>query len=282
MSLSHQLFQTADIHGIHVNRSSMAQALEEVEILRTHRQGEFVCFFEANLFSRALGEEAVREVINRASLVYPDGIAVAKSASWRTGVRFERVSGPSFLLKACEYGLDRNWRHFFLGGADGVAERLAENLKKRFPGLQIAGTYCPPFRQLTDEEEREVKDRIESARTDLLWVGLGGPKQEFWMQAHRSRIDVPVMLGVGAAFDFHSGNRSWAPKIVRTLGLEWLWRMCSGGRKTLFRNIRCVSRVAPVLAGDMIRHCVLRQSKVPLCSGNMQRTDSAANHGEAK
>ena len=230
----------------------MEQALREVEILWTRRRGEYVCFFEANLFSRALAEPAVRNVIKQAALIYPDGIAPAQNASWRSGVHFARVSGPSFVLRACEYGLDKNWRHFFLGGAEGVADRMARNLKKKFPGLQVAGTCCPPFRKLTEAEELEIRKQIEESETDLLWVGLGGPKQEFWMRAHQGKINVPVMLGVGAAFDFHSGNRPWAPKIIRRLGVEWLWRMCFEGRRTFFRNIRCVSRIALVLLSDVL------------------------------
>ena len=261
---SENLFRCADVHGICVNRSSLAQALREVEILIEHRRGEYVCFFEANLFSRALTDRAVREVINGATLVYPDGIAPAKCASYRAKTSFPRVAGPTFLLKACEYGLDKNWRHFFLGGAEGVAEQLAENLKLRFPGLQISGTYCPPFRPLTEDEEREVKTRIEAGHTDLLWVGLGGPKQEFWMRAHQGKLDVPVMLGVGAAFDFHSGNRPWAPRIVREFGLEWLWRMFSGGYKTLLRNLRCVAKISFVLLSDLLCYRLIPRRKVPL------------------
>ena len=259
-----ELFCCADVHGVPVNRSTMEQALRELEILMARNRGDYVCFFEANLFSRSLTERAVREVVSSASAVYPDGIAAAKSASWRSGVPFERVSGPSFLLRACEYGLDKSWRHFFLGGAEGVADRLAENLKKKFPGLQIAGTWCPPFRSLSEAEEEEIRRKIEESGTDLLWVALGGPKQEFWMRAHRGKIRVPVMLGVGAAFDFHSGHRPWAPKIVRTLGLEWFWRMCSGGGGTLRRNVRCVSKVAPVLLADFLKYRGFRRKGIPL------------------
>ena len=258
------LFCSVKMHGIRINRSTMRNALSEVDMLVRKRAHNFVCFYEANLFSRALVEWNVRAAINQASLVYPDGIAPALCAKLCTDIDFPRISGPTFLLKVCEYGLDKNWRHFFLGGAEGVAERLAENLKKQFPGLQIAGTYCPPFRPLTTAEEREVKNRIESGHTDLLWVGLGGPKQEFWMLAHQGQIDVPVMLGVGAAFDFHSGNRPWAPKIVRRLGLEWLWRMFSGGRKTFLRNVKCVSHISLVLAKDVVRYYVLRRKRLPL------------------
>ena len=113
-------------------------------------------------------------------------------------------------------------------------------------GLLSGTAYAAEVRD--DAEEAEVREQINSAKPDFLWVGLGGPKQEYWIVQHRQVLNVPVMLGVGAAFDFHSGTRPWAPKIIRVLGLEWLWRMFSGGRRTFFRNVRCVSVVAWFLA----------------------------------
>ncbi len=264
MNTEENLFHCVDMHGVHINCSTMSNALAEVETLIQKRSNQFVCFFEANLFSRALKDGHVCEVINHASLIYPDGIAPAWAASLCSGENFQRVSGPTFLLKACEYGLSKNWRHFFLGGADGVADKLAENLKEKFQDIQIAGTYCPPFRTLTEEEEAEVKRQIEESHADLLWVGLGGPKQEFWMLDHQGKINVPVMLGVGAAFDFHSGNRPWAPESIRFCGMEWFWRMVSGGRKTFIRNIKCVSHISLVLAKDFFRYKIFRHSRKKL------------------
>ena len=230
----------------------MDQALEEVEFLIKQRQHHYVCFFEGNLFARSIHDKSVHDVISNASLIYPDGIAIAKEMEWSINERVSRVSGPSFLLRACDYGTKRKWRHYFLGGEDGVAQRLAEEIKKKYPEVQIAGCYTPPFRELTEEEERFVKNDIEKNGTDLLWVGLGGPKQEFWMQKHLGKINVPVMLGVGAAFDVHSGNRPWAPGLIRKCGIEWLFRMISGGKRTLIRNTKCISFLIFVLAYDRI------------------------------
>jgi N-acetylglucosaminyldiphosphoundecaprenol N-acetyl-beta-D-mannosaminyltransferase len=116
------------------------------------------------------------------------------------------------------------YRHFFYGGGSGVAERLAENLQRRY-GIGVAGTYTPPFRTLTEQEEKEVAMLVQAAAPDLLWVGLSTPKQEQWMYEHCHRLKVPVMLGVGAAFDFHVGRVDQAPAWMRENGLEWLFRL---------------------------------------------------------
>lgn len=251
-NLCSSMFLTRNLHGLHVNLSNMNQALREVETLLESEGCSFVCFFEANLLHLALKDSRLREVLNQAALIYPDGIAVAKLLQHGRKEPVERVPGPSFLLKACEYGQEHHWRHFFLGGAEGVAENLAKNLKAKFPDLEVAGTYCPPFREMTADEETMMKKQIEESEADLLWVGLGGPKQEYWMQRHLKTIQVPVMLGVGAAFDFHSGNRPWAPAWIRKMGMEWLFRMLSGGRRTFVRNIKCVCHIGYVLCIDRL------------------------------
>jgi N-acetylglucosaminyldiphosphoundecaprenol N-acetyl-beta-D-mannosaminyltransferase len=246
-------FIKVSLFDIGVNASDPVQALSELEALIKQGKPAYVCFLEGNLLSRLPSDEALRNVLNDAALVYPDGVAVLKALQWNCQMPAERVPGPSMLLEACKYGLDKGWRHYFYGGGEQVAERLAERLCAQFPGLQIAGTYSPPFRELTDQEELEVKERIEASGATLLWVGLGGPKQEFWMARHLNKIRVPIMLGVGAAFDFHSGERPWAPKWMRKLGLEWLFRMISGGKKTFRRNLVCVPKVAIMLARERIR-----------------------------
>lgn len=125
-----------------------------------------------------------------------------------------------------------------------MAEELAKTLSERYPGLQVEGTCCPPFREPTEAELEALCQELSEKRVDLLWVALGGPRQEKWMHKYLGRIPVPVMLGVGAAFDFHTAHQSWAPKWLRAVGMEWLWRLCTGGRRVFVRNIICVSHVA--------------------------------------
>jgi len=242
------MFQVVEVNQVQVNDSSLEQSLREVEALIGSGQHHYVCFFEGNMLHWAYSRPEIREILNGASLCYPDGVAVAKLAGWRLGRPVARVSGPTFILKACEYGVPRGWRHYFFGGKEGVAEELARTLHERFPGLQVVGTNCPPFRDLTEQELSDLAAELQAKQVDLLWVALGGPRQEQWMNRHLGRMPVPVMLGVGAAFDFHTGHQVWCPKWLRVLGLEWLWRMATGGRRVLVRNVICVTHVALRLA----------------------------------
>ena len=121
--------------------------------------------------------------------------------------------------------------------------------------MRVAGTYSPPFRPLTEEEDLDVKKRIEESSADVLWVGLGAPKQELWITEHLDRIRVPLMLGVGAAFDFHSGTKPWAPKLIRVIGLEWAWRMfITGGPRIFQRGIDVLPAFIHIIFRDAVLH----------------------------
>lgn len=153
-----------------------------------------------------------------------DGVGVI-AAGWAWGHRIERLNGPILQLESSRFGVGHGWRHFFYGGKEGVADQMATNLKVQFPGLIVAGTYCPPFRDLTPEEDEEIVRRINDARPDIVWVGLGLLKQERWIARHLGRVQAPWMCGVGAAFDYHSGAVPWAPAWIRRIGCEWVFRL---------------------------------------------------------
>ncbi|MBR4901411.1 MAG: WecB/TagA/CpsF family glycosyltransferase [Victivallales bacterium] len=239
------MFTTVQVLDLKINVSSLGQAVDEVQSLIDSGEKHYVCFIEGNLlhnyFSRP---KEIAEILNAASLSYPDGASTAKFASIAAGHPVERVTGPSFFIRACEEGIKRDWKHYFYGGAEGVAEQLADTMRERFPGIQIVGVKCPPFRPPTDEEINSLADELREKKVDLLWVALGGPRQEKWMHQYLGRIPVPVMFGVGAAFDFHTENQSWAPPLIRKIKMEWLWRAVTGGRRVFLRNIVCVSHVA--------------------------------------
>jgi len=225
----------------------MPAALALTDSLIRRRGHHFFCFCEASLLSSILRDAELAQAVNRADAVFPDGIALVALARLRGHSLPQRIPGPSFLLAACADGVERGWRHFFYGGGPGVADKLAERLRRDYPGIAIAGTHCPPFRPLTASEELATRQMIESAKPDLLWVCLGSPKQERWCAEHVGQINVPIMLAVGAAFDFHTGQQAWAPKWIRKIGMEWAFRTLTGGKRTFLRNLRCVSVVGAYL-----------------------------------
>lgn len=175
-------------------------------------------------------------ILESASLVVADGMPLVWLGRLQGFKQMQRrVYGPELMETFCrETG--SKYRHFFYGGAPGVAEALAEAERERY-GIQIAGIYCPPFRPLTEDEERDVRRLVEEARPDVLWVGLSTPKQEHWMYEHRETLQVPVMLGVGAAFDLNTGRLKQAPVWMRENGLEWLFRLWAEPRRLWQRYI---------------------------------------------
>jgi N-acetylglucosaminyldiphosphoundecaprenol N-acetyl-beta-D-mannosaminyltransferase len=172
-----------------------------------------------------------KTILNAADLVVPDGMPLVwLSRIHGHGLR-RRVYGPELMLAFCEQSAANGRRHFFYGGKPGVAEKLARMLAKRFPGICVTGTYSPPFRPLTTEEDEEGVALINGAAADVVWVGLSTPKQERWMSEHRNCLRAPVLVGVGAAFDINSGVVRQAPGWMRENGLEWLFRLLHEPRR---------------------------------------------------
>ncbi len=170
-----------------------------------------------------------QEILGAAGLVVADGMPLVWLGRWHGYNMRRRVYGPELTDTFCQV-TGGKYRHFFYGGAPGVADDLARTLQQRH-GIRIAGTYCPPFRPLTDKEDREVVETINGSGADVVWVGLSTPKQETWMFQHRDKLQVPAMLGVGAAFDLNTGRLKQAPEWMRENGLEWLFRLLAEPRR---------------------------------------------------
>ncbi len=166
-----------------------------------------------------------KQALADASLVVADGMPVVWIGRFRGYHLPRRVYGPELMLQFCEETAVAGYRHYFLGGAPRVPQQLAVSLQKSCPGITIVGTHSPPFRPCTPEEDTAIIEDINRAAPDVLWIGLGTPKQEMWMQQHRNQLRVPVVIGVGAAFDFLSSRKRQAPVWMRERGLEWLFRL---------------------------------------------------------
>ena len=223
------------ILGIPFDLINFDDVIHMIEQWRRSGQQHYVTLTNPHSVLLCHRNEQMKRATLEAGLTLPDGMGIILAARFLGYPHFGRVDGPTLMLHLCDIGRKCGYRHFFYGGAQNVADRLAERLLNLYPGLQIAGTYSPPFREVADEDT-EIVNRINEANPDVVWVGLGAPKQEQWMALHLGRIHATAMIGVGAAFDFHSGNVKWSPKWVRKLGLEWAYRLAQNPRRMWRRN----------------------------------------------
>ena len=217
---------TFRVLGVRVDAVQIPDAIARMESWICEREGAHsVAVTGMHGVMEAQNDPGFKAILNQGDLVVPDGMPLVwLSRLQGFGLR-RRVYGPELMLTFCEKTAKKGYWHFFYGGAPGVAERLAKTFADRFPGLQVAGTYTPPFRPLTAQEEEEVIALIGGSSPDIVWVGLSTPKQERWMHAFRDRLKVPVMVGVGAAFDLNTGRVPQAPRWMQEHGLEWLYRL---------------------------------------------------------
>lgn len=222
MAMEQLVGRIADI-PVSLNGHEAVLADIESRIL-DRRLGGSIAITNTESMYHALRRRAHMRFIQQVDHSLCDGVGVIV-AGWFWGLRIKRYNGPILQLDCSERGISKSWRHFYFGGKEGVAELMSDKLKQRFPGLNVVGTYCPPFRAMTIEEDDALVEMINRARPDIVWVGLGLLKQEQWIADHLGRIDAAWMVGVGAAFDYHSGAVSWAPAPLRALGLEWLFRL---------------------------------------------------------
>ncbi|HLW87405.1 MAG TPA: WecB/TagA/CpsF family glycosyltransferase [Terriglobales bacterium] len=229
--------------GVGVSAVQIPQAIEILERwILERRRPHYVAVTGMHGITEALYDQQFRSILRSADLVVPDGMPLVWIGRWR-GFRLKRrVYGPELMATFFQQTGDR-YRHFFYGGAPGVAERLSQVARQRY-GIRVVGTYCPPFRKLTDEEDREAMQVIADSRADILWVGLSTPKQERWMSEHLNKVSVPVMLGVGAAFDLNAGTLRQAPNWMRENGLEWLFRLTAEPRRLWHRYLVLGSKFA--------------------------------------
>jgi N-acetylglucosaminyldiphosphoundecaprenol N-acetyl-beta-D-mannosaminyltransferase len=224
--------------GVLVDGVQIPEVVQQVESWVQRRENcHFIAVTGMHGVMEAQHDAEFRMVLNSADLVVPDGMPLVWIGRLRGHQLARRVYGPELMLSVCESAATRGMRHFFFGGAPEVPEKLAQLLRKRFPGLNVVGAYSPPFGAVTRQEDQEIIAGINAAAPDVLWVGLSTPKQEKWMHAHRDRLSVPVLIGVGAAFDINSGMKRQAPVWLQERGLEWAFRLIQEPRRLWRRYI---------------------------------------------
>jgi N-acetylglucosaminyldiphosphoundecaprenol N-acetyl-beta-D-mannosaminyltransferase len=238
-----------EILGLPIAMTDYAEAMDVMDGMLARRERGYVCATAVHAVMVGQDDPEMRSALQGSTLTVPDGMPLVWAANLLGDDLRDRVYGPELMLRYCERSAEKGHRVFLYGGRDqGSLAQLTLNLRLRFPGIKIVGGYSPPFRALTDDEDNAIADQINAAQPDIVWVGIGVPKQEKWMARMRDRIDAPVLAAVGAAFDFHAGRVSMAPEWMQNRGLEWTYRIAQEPRRLLPRylihNPRFVAKVA--------------------------------------
>jgi len=225
------MLKTINLLGVNVSRVSLALAAQQIYAWVGQKKRTYVCVAPVSTLVEARRDPSYLEAVNTAGMVTPDGMPVVWLARARGCGDINRTYGPDLMLETCNYGQKLGLRHFFYGGTEATLKKLEQKLHELYPQILIVGSYAPGFSPKVWQESKEVIDRINNSAADIIWVGLGSPKQDFWMQLHRHLLNAPVMVGAGAAFDFCSGAKPQAPRWMQPLGLEWFFRLCCEPRR---------------------------------------------------
>lgn len=242
-----------NVLGVQVSAIDLSGAVQLLIAAADADQKGYATFTGVHGVIECQDDAALLRIHNESLLTGPDGMPLVWLGKRRAGPHVDRVYGPDMMLALCAATAKTGHRHFFYGGADGVAPDLAAKLQQRFPGLQVAGTYTPPFRPLNDAEAAALIEQVKAAKPDFFWVGVSTPKQERFMAEWLPRLDATVMLGVGAAFDFHSGRKTQAPRWMQRSGLEWLYRTLTEPRRLAGRYLKNNTRFLWLLLRERLR-----------------------------
>lgn len=228
----------ADVLGVKVSAIDLTFAVEMAERWISTGNRGYMCLTGVHGVMEAQRDPELRRILNHALITAPDGMPMSWVGRLQGLGQIDRVFGPDFMAAMCRLSVDRGYRNFLYGGKPGVAEFLSATLQRKFRGLQIVGTYTPPFGDLDHDQEKAIFSRVQEAKPHIVWVGLSTPKQERFMARYLDRLDTPLLVGVGAAFDFHTRLvRDCSPWIKRA-GLQWLHRLLQDPRRLWRRYLR--------------------------------------------
>ena len=231
---------TVNVLGLRVSVLNLENAISRVLAAIQRRQRGYVCVRDVHGVIAAQADPALREIHNRAFLVTPDGMPLVWALRRAGYLSAGRVYGPDLMAGVFDRGQAEGVRHFLYGTTPEVLDDLEAGLLRRFPKARIVGRHSPPFRPLSAPEREEIAREIDAARPDIVWVGLSTPKQERWMAEMRDLLEAPLLIGVGAAFDFHAGRKPQAPAALQKRGLEWAFRLATEPRRLWRRYLHVV------------------------------------------
>jgi len=259
----------ANVLGVGVHAIDLPSAVSIIENAVREGAKGYVCVTSVHGVMEAQRDPEFRDILNRALLVTPDGMPTVWVGHMQGHSRMNRVFGPDLMLEVCRRSTGTGIRHFLYGGKPGIADDLAESLQRRFPGINVVGTFTPPFRPLEPCEHLALERQLESTLPDIVWVGLSTPKQEKFMAENFQRLPGKIMVGVGAAFDIHTGHVKDAPQWIKDAGLQWAHRLCQEPRRLWKRYL--VNNPAFLLAISLQLAGVRRHPLLPSCHSPSSR-----------
>lgn len=231
-----------DILGVRVSAVDRANALDYLKQLIASDRREYVCVTGVHGVIECQDDVALRDIHNSAGMVIPDGMPMVWCGRYAGAASMDRVCGRDLMLDVMKASKEGGWRHYFYGAAPGVAEELGRKMQELHPGIEVVGSFSPPYRELESSEVDEIASMINDSGADFVWVGLSTPKQELWMAKFRDLLEAPILVGVGAAFDMHTGRISQAPGWMQRAGLEWLFRLLTEPKRLWRRYLHIVPR----------------------------------------
>lgn len=216
--------QYCEILKTRINVTDMSKTLEYIDEHLEEMKGNYICVSNVHTTVMSYEDENYRKIQNEAAMALPDGAPLSMYSRSVGFADAKRVTGPDLMKEMFAISAEKGYRHFFYGATQNTIYDMRRAIERDYPGMIIAGMYAPPFRPLTEEEDKKVIEMLNNANADFVWVGLGAPKQELWMYEHRDKVN-SVMIGVGAGFSYIAGYIKRAPKWMQALALEWLYRL---------------------------------------------------------
>lgn len=226
--------KSCNILGINVNVTTLEDTKNYIKYNLEDLRGKYICVSNVHTLVTAYDNKEYLNIQNSSAMTLPDGKPLSIVSKFKGFKEAERVTGPDLMGEMFKESCELGYTHYFYGSTKETLSKLEEKLKKRYPKINIIGKYSPPFRKLTEEENKRVIESINAVKPDFLWVGLGAPKQEEWMFDHKDKI-YSLMIGVGAGFDYHAENIKRAPKWIQNASLEWAYRLIQDPKR-LFKR----------------------------------------------
>ena len=245
-----------NICGVRVSAVNILMACGIIEGWIKEKKKAYICVAPVSTIVDCQKDQSYQNIVNKADMVTPDGMPTVWLGKLAGNKDIQRTYGPDLMLALCAQSEEKGYRHYIYGGTEKTCQLLENVLKSKFPRLQIVGKYSPPFHPAFVPETDSILNEINRLNPDILWIGLGSPKQDYWMNFHRPKLNVPVMLGVGAAFDFLSGAKKQAPRWMQQSGLEWFFRLCSEPRRLWKRYL--IGNALFIFY--LIKHAISKQS----------------------